>query len=130
GLFRARQGRRRGGTMRHYRRALRASLVAGASVVALLFVTQRPTHAGVPSPGNSSVPTRIVICPAGDSMLVVVARHLSSSPWFEGPIWADVCDCPGFRLSNVAPTCRAPDTSACHVAMMPDPTGTVEIPVS
>ncbi len=63
-------------------------------------------------------------------MLVVVARDIDGVPWWEGPICAEVCDCPGFRASLVRPDCSYPDTSLCDFTMYPDPLGVVEIPIS
>jgi hypothetical protein len=105
-------------------------LRTAALICACSLLTSTLVRAGVPSAANSFVSAHIVICPAGDSMVVVVARHLSNDPWAEGPIWVEVCDCAGLRLSAARPPCGAPDTSRCEVAMMPDPYGVVEIPIS
>jgi len=89
-----------------------------------------PASAGIPFASTSFVSAHIVICPAGDSMVVVVAHHADNSPWAEGPIWVEVCDCSGLRLSAVPSSCSTPDTSHCHATMTPDLYGVVEIPIS
>jgi hypothetical protein len=108
--------------------AMKARLVVGLAFLLGAFVAA-PVGAGVPDAAHSFVAPRVVICPAGDSMLVVIVRHASGNPWAEGPVWADLCDCPGVRLSTIQP-CGIPDTSACHVTLMPDLNGVVEIPIA
>ena len=94
----------------------------------LLWAAACPCEAKPPDPAASYVSPRVVVCPAGDSLVVVVARDFGGAPWSDGPIQVDFCDCPGFRVSRAVSPCTTLDT--CRVGMSPDPTGTVEIPVS
>jgi hypothetical protein len=105
-------------------------LRTAALALAWSLIASTLVRAGIPSAGTSFVSAHIVICPAGDSMVVVVAHHADGNPWAEGPIWVEVCDCSGVRLSAVRPACSAPDTSHCHVTMTPDLYGVAEIPIS
>jgi hypothetical protein len=108
---------------------MRARLVAGVAII-LTGAIPAPARAAIPDAAHSFVARHLVICPAGDSMLVVVVRRADATPWDEGPAWVNVCGCPGLRLSSVPLACAVPDTSACHVTMMPDSYGVVEIPIS
>jgi hypothetical protein len=107
---------------------MKARLVVGLAFLLGAFVAA-PVGAGVPDAAHSFVAPRVVICPAGDSVLVVIVRHADATPWAEGPVWADLCDCPGIHLSTVQP-CGLPDTSSCQIMMLPDPNGVVEMPIA
>lgn len=108
---------------------MRIRLVLTGLALASCAAFAEPVAAGIPSASTSFVAPHVVVCPAGDSMLVVIVRHVSGNPWSEGPVWVDLCGCPGVHLSSVPLACGVPDTSACHVTMMPDVNGVVEIPI-
>jgi len=108
---------------------MRAVLASMALCLAASLVTPRDVHANIPSAALSFVTAHVVICPAGDSMLVVVARTASGTPFVDGPIWVETCDCPGLQLGP-PPVCSSPDGTSCHVVMVPDVYGIVQIPIS
>jgi hypothetical protein len=66
------------------------------------------------------VAARLFLCPAGDSVFVVIPRHLSMQPWAEGDVWVDLCDCPAVRLSRTGAVGYAVDAAGC-VATAPPP---------
>ncbi len=115
--------------MQARRRALKrlaAVLLFGAGIAA----AQASFASSLPSPANCSVPARIVICPAGDSVMIVVSRDLANNPILGSEVVLEVCGCPGFRLSSQQAACDYPDTVSCQVAMLTDSQGIVEIPVA
>ena len=109
-------------------RALRIAAALACCVAG--WLAPNACEAKLPDPSNSEVPARLVVCPAGDSMAIVIVRDWNQIPWSDGPVWVDFCDCAGFHLSRALSPCTSVDTSSCSVGMTPDPTGTVEIPVS
>ncbi len=74
-------------------------LALGLTGLAILSVIAPPARAGLAAPSTSFVPHRLFICPAGDSVFVVIPRHLSGTLWGEGEVWVDLCGCPGVHLA-------------------------------
>lgn len=57
-----------------------------------------PAPADFPWPSYSDVDPCIVVCPAGDSLFRVIARH-PFYPWPNGDTQLPFCDCPGVTLA-------------------------------
>ena len=86
--------------------------------------------AGIPSPSTSFVPRRLFLCPAGDSVFVVIPRHLSMSPWAEGDVWVDLCGCPEVKLSAAGAVGYTLDAADCVATAQPSPDLTYRFPLA
>ncbi len=69
-----------------------------------------------------------MVCPAGDSLLLVIARDGNGNPWFDEPVVVDCCSCPGFLIAGGS-TCSTLEPDGCRVSMTPDGLGVVEVPL-
>jgi hypothetical protein len=58
-----------------------------------------PALAGCPDQFHSSVPSCVVVCPAGDIEFTVIVRFPSNIPTPGTPVVLDFMACPGFLLS-------------------------------
>jgi hypothetical protein len=85
---------------------------------------------GVPSAASSYVAPRLVSCPAGDSTFVVVARHVSGTPWAEGPVTVHLCGCPGYHLSLLGSHPYTINPDECSIWTIPDHEGVAEFPIA
>ena len=102
--------------------------LAALGIAAALGAPPGGAGADIPSPGTSTVGARLVVCPAGDSLLLVIARDATGTPWLDEPIVVDCCSCPGLLLVG-GTTCAALDPAGCRVSMAPDGLGVVEVPL-
>jgi hypothetical protein len=97
-------------------------------VVACLAAS--PAGAGIPSASTSTVPARLFLCPAGDSVFVVLPRHLSMNPWAEGDVWVNLCACPAVVLARVDTRGYTVDAAGCVVTAGPLPDATYRFPLA
>jgi hypothetical protein len=109
---------------------MKRSYVVIGLVAALCAQWPRPCAAGIPSASTSFVASHIVVCPAGDSAVVVIARHVSFSPWSEGPIVLDFCGCPGIQVVIEDGGCVTLEPGACSISTLPDLMGEVQLAVA
>ncbi len=93
----------------------------GLACLALLSTFAAPARAGIAFPGTSFVPHRLFLCPAGDSVFVVLPRHISGTPWGEDAVWIDLCACPGVHLLPGAGYTL--DAAGCVATMPAQPLG-------
>ncbi len=63
-------------------------------LVILLALAPAAAHAGVPSPGNSSIPARIIVCPQGDIASVVTVRDFANNVVPGSQVVFDFGPCP------------------------------------
>ena len=87
-------------------------------------------RAGIPSASTSTVPARLFLCPAGDSVFVVIPRHLSMNAWAEGDVWVDLCDCPAVVLSRAGARGYTVDAAGCVATAAPLPDATYRFPLA
>jgi len=99
-------------------------------VLAAAGLLPPPARAGIPAASTSTVPARIFLCPAGDSVFVVIPRHLSMTPWAEGDVWVDFCDCPAVRLSRTGAVGYTVDAAGCVATAPPPPDAIYRFPVA
>lgn len=102
----------------------------GLLLLVALCLSALPARAGIPSASTSTVPARLFLCPAGDSVFVVIPRHVSSNPWAEGDVWADLCDCPAVVLSRAGAQGYTVDAAGCVVTAGPLPDETYRFPLA
>jgi len=75
----------------------RSTTVAGIFLLCAALASS--ARAGCPDPLKSFAPARLVSCPAGDSVFVVVARFFNNNPVAGRWITLDFRGCAGFRLA-------------------------------
>ena len=107
---------------------MRRTLEALAIATALCALLSGRARADIPSSGLSTVGARLVVCPAGDSLLLVIVRDGNGSPWLDGSVVVDCCSCPGFHLVSES-ACATLEPGGCRVATEPDGLGVVEVPL-
>ena len=95
----------------------------GLACLVLLTALAAPARAGIAAPSTSTVPHRLFICPAGDSVFVVLPRHLSMTPWGEGDVWIDLCGCPGVHLVRSGSNAYTLDAAGCVATLPAHPDG-------
>ncbi len=95
----------------------------GLACLTLLAAFAAPAWAGIADPWTSFVPHRLFICPAGDSVVVVLPRHISGTPWGEGEVWIDLCGCPDVHLVRSAATAYTLDAAGCVATLPAEPLG-------
>jgi len=94
-------------------------LLLAAAGLAALCLGEPPAWAGIPDPSASTVPARLFLCPAGDSVFVVIPRHLNGDPWAEGAVWVDLCGCSQVRLSLARAQGYTLDAAGCVATEQP-----------
>ena len=88
----------------------------------LPFVTASTAHAKLADPHWSHVPRRLVSCPSGDSVFVVITRNFAGQPTVDGPVTVRLCACEGYRLSTAGTHPYLLDQSGCSATLFPDNT--------
>ena len=84
---------------------------------------------GVPSPGNSTTPACLALCPLGDMPLTVVVRDLANVPIAGSTVVLDFSQCPSAHLCEWWPTDPyTVNTSARWLIATTGPNGSVTIP--
>jgi hypothetical protein len=106
------------------------STLSQAMLQIALACLSAPAWAGVPAASTSTVPGRLFLCPAGDSVFTVLPRHVSLNPWGEGEVWVSLCDCPAVKLSRVGAVGYTVDAAGCVVTDPPMPDGVYRFPVA
>lgn len=94
-------------------------LLFAVACLAAFTLVARPAWAGVPAASTSTVSARLFLCPAGDSVFIVIPRHISGNPWAEGPVWVDLCACPQVRLSVAGAQGYTVDAAGCVATEQP-----------
>jgi hypothetical protein len=74
------------------------------ALAALLLLVCTTSSAGVPSPGNSTVPDCLVACPQGDVEYRVLVRDIAGFPVVNCEVEIDLSSCPGLVLCPTQPT--------------------------
>ena len=87
--------------------------------IAALGLAAAAASAGIPAASASFVSARLFLCPAGDSMFVVIPRHISGNPWVEGAVWVDLCGCPNVHLSRGGAQGYTLDAAGCVATEQP-----------
>lgn len=76
----------------------RHRLAAAFLLVAALFIGPGPALAKWPNPYMSTVSRPVVICPAGDSLFVLIGRDVNGVPCAGSEITIDFARCPDFHF--------------------------------
>ncbi len=95
----------------------------GLAALTLLAAIAAPAWAGIAVPWTSFVPRRLFICPAGDSVFVVLPRDMTWSAWGEDAVWIDLCGCPGVHLVRSGATAYTLDAAGCVATLPAQPSG-------
>lgn len=97
--------------------ALLAAASAGAQVI------------GVPSPGNSTTPACMALCPMGDLSFTVVVRDLANDPLAGSTVVLDFSQCPGaFLCTSPHPDPYVIDPVARRLSANTNGAGSVTFP--
>ena len=97
-----------------------------ASSLVVCAVASRPAQAGFPLTSESSVSPCIVVCPAGDAVLHVVAKR--NGFWSGDPVWVDFCGCPNVHFAPlVGGENYRMDPGGCLIVADPLPNGILDL---
>ena len=88
-----------------------------------------PLPPGIPDPANSTVPTYLQMCPAGDLTQSIIVREINHIPVPNVLVELDFCACPGIRLCPAAAGDAYTIVSGCKVQAVTNLFGTVSFAV-